>query len=68
MSNSRPIKRLKKLKEKLSREQTVEPVEVLFIVYEKSSKRYKMEGSGFLKENFEKGEPLTDSLPSAKAK
>ena len=46
MSKSHLIKKLKKkIKEKLLSEQTIEPVDVLFIVYKKSTNRYKKEGS-----------------------
>ena len=41
---------------------------MLFIVYEKSTNRYKYEGSGLLKEKFKNGEALTDGVPSVRRK
>ncbi|XP_052093273.1 nipped-B-like protein B isoform X4 [Mytilus californianus] len=63
MKKSRAIKKFQKLKDKLLKEQVYEPVEVLYVIYEKKTKKFKYDGSGFLLRQFENGKPLSKGVP-----
>lgn len=57
MQKSRIVAQLKKMTVKL-KDQFLEPVESLFILYEKQHNKYKYFGCGEIVERFEKGEDL----------
>ncbi|CAC5422228.1 unnamed protein product [Mytilus coruscus] len=66
MAKSRIMNKLKKLKNKLLTEQPYEPVEVLYVVYERTTKKFKYDGSGFLVNRFENCRPLSSGIPRKK--
>ncbi|CAC5398224.1 unnamed protein product [Mytilus coruscus] len=66
MAKSRIMNKLKKLKNKLLTEQPYEPVEVLYVVYERTTKKFKYDGSGFLLNRFENCRPLSSGIPRKK--
>ncbi len=53
-------------KKKLKEEQTMDPVETLFVIREKNTNRYKYCGDGELLDRFVSCKPLAESFPTRK--
>lgn len=61
MAKSRIMNKLEKIKNKLLTEQPSEPVGVLYLDYEQTTKKFNYDGSGFLLNRFENCRPLSSA-------
>ncbi|CAC5407051.1 SHPRH [Mytilus coruscus] len=68
MQKSRAIQTFKKPMDKRVYDQIYEPVDVLFVIYEKKTKKFEYDGSGFLMRQFESGKSLSKGIPKKNIK